>query len=213
MAMSRICSQCQAAVDDGKPFCPQCNAPMVRVSVEAETPPNPRPAATVNEERPSIRWSSALPKCLASGIASIFILTILALIAEPLALLAVPIMSAFTVWWYGRGERISAGVGARLGAMTGFACFLVNTILAVAQFTANRAGFVNLMRETMDRSLAREPNPQTKEMVHKMLESPENVITLLAVVSVIILIIFLVLGVAGGALAGAGKRPSPGDSA
>jgi hypothetical protein len=212
--MSRNCPQCQAPVEDHQPFCPQCRAPLVRVKL-----PEPEAAAAATEgqsfpdERKLVQWSSALPKCLATAVASVLVLALFAAVAEWLALLAVPLLAAATVAWYGRRWPVSASIGVRIGAMSGFFCFLMNALLGAAQYLLNREAFLATMKQAMERSAASSADPRARDLLQKLLESPESLMALLLVGSMFVLALFVVLGIAGGALAGARPGGTPRDSA
>src|SRR5207302_372311 len=133
--MDNLCHRCNAEVTPGTPFCPQCGAPQIRVATPISSQlsqmeedlgsaqfenasPDSEPAAS------TIRWSSALPKTAVSGFATVALLILIASITQlpALALLVVPLGGAFSVLLYVRGNNkqgVTAGAGARLGAVTG----------------------------------------------------------------------------------------------
>src|SRR3954471_11075207 len=68
--MQHACHQCGAPVDDGTPFCKQCNAPQIRVATAMQAPVEPvrtlereeaPQAATLPMRSSPIEWRSAFP--------------------------------------------------------------------------------------------------------------------------------------------------------
>src|SRR5882724_2098346 len=125
--MQQPCYRCGAPVDDGTPFCRQCNAPQIKV-VPAEPPAmedvietHPELARRPSEAQPPPRsrpidWRTALP--------AIFF------VAVPAGLLSFPPTILFLIWTFGAGalgvagyrRRIQApvtlGMAARLGLLS-----------------------------------------------------------------------------------------------
>src|SRR5882757_7159903 len=137
--MDNLCHRCNSEVAPGTPFCPQCGAPQIRVTVPASQAPDPRidrdegihsiPSIPAPPHS-TIRWSSALPKTAVSGFATVAILILVVSLTQmpALSLLVLPLGGAFSVLLYVRGntkQRLTPGAGARLGAVTGLFSFAV----------------------------------------------------------------------------------------
>jgi hypothetical protein len=227
--MDNLCHRCNAEVAPGIPFCPHCGAPQIRVA----TPVISQPAVTRVDEDPvsarfvgsssdsgdaisTIRWSSAVPKTAVSGFATVTLLILIASITQlpALALLVVPLGGAFSVLLYVRSNNkqpVSAGAGARLGAVTGLFSFAVYCLIAVAELSSSQRGeILNTVRKSLEDAAAQSSDPQAHNLV-QMIMTPAGIAMLLVLAAIIFLFIFLVLSSLGGA-AGAAmlKRGRPG---
>src|SRR5205807_3237216 len=132
-----LCYRCNAAVAAGVPFCPQCNAPQIRVVSESERaqdsggePVNVTgPAAYETTSPHAIRWSAAMARTAVAAVASVALLQLAANLTHSaaLAFLAMPVGGWIAVYLYSRRMPgpVTAGMGARLGAVTGFFVFLL----------------------------------------------------------------------------------------
>ncbi|MCU1308640.1 MAG: hypothetical protein JWN45_3335 [Acidobacteriaceae bacterium] len=214
--MDNLCHRCNAEVAPGIPFCPQCGAPQIRVA----TPVTSQPVVSrVDEELgtarfvgsssdsgeaiSAIRWSSALPKTAVSGFATVALLILIASITQlpALALLVVPFGGAFSVLLYVRGNNkqpVSAGAGARLGAVTGLFSFAVYCLIAAAELSSQRGEVLNTVRKALEEAAAKNPNPQAQTVVQQMM-TPAGIAILLVLAAIIFLFTFLILSSLGGA--------------
>jgi hypothetical protein len=150
-----------------------------------------------------IKWSSALPKTAVSGFATValLILVVSATQVPALSLLVVPFGGAFSVLLYVRGSKqsITAGAGARLGAVTGFFSFAVYGLIAAAELTSQRGELLNTVRKALQDAAAKNPNPQAQTIVEQMM-TPAGIATLLTLAAIIFLFTFLILSSLGGSL-------------
>jgi hypothetical protein len=151
----------------------------------------------------AIRWSSALPKTAVSGFATVALLILIASITQlpALALLVVPLGGAFSVLLYVRGNNkqlVSAGAGARLGAVTGLFSFAVYCLIAAAELSSQRGEVLNTVRKALEEAAAKNPNPQAQTVVQQMM-TPAGIAILLVLAAIIFLFTFLILSSLGGA--------------
>jgi hypothetical protein len=151
----------------------------------------------------TIRWSSALPKTAVSGFATVALLILIASITQlpALALLVVPLGGAFSVLLYVRGNNkqpVSAGAGARLGAVTGLFSFAVYCLIAAAELSSQRGEILNTVRKALEEAAAKNPNPQAQTVVQQMM-TPAGIAMLLVLAAIIFLFTFLILSSLGGA--------------
>jgi hypothetical protein len=218
--MEQSCYKCGQVLEEGVPFCPHCAAPQIRV-IMAEPVLSPAassvalpgsPAAADRPPVPSIAvpmsWSlSAQPCALAAFIAAV------AMVLK----LVVPVIAVFgagflAVAFYRRrapDTAIHAKSGARLGAVCGFFCFGITTILESAAVLVLHRGeeIRRMMLDAIRQTAARYPDPQFQQTLDFM-RSPGGMVFMMVFFLIFALAAFLVLGTLGGALGGAvfGRR-------
>jgi hypothetical protein len=220
--MEHSCHGCGAAVEDGVPFCPKCNAPQIRVvapGANAErgfTPPAgdfiaPDPA--FDEAQPpskailvqEVDWSHGLRAALlAALLAAIVAFVVIAASAMPLL--------GFALWAFlggmfasaiyrrrARLGRISPQAGARLGALSGVLGFLTATLLSSLQLLIfGGAKFRAALEEQVRRS-ASSADPAVQQWLDYFL-SPRGLAVMMIVSLVFTLAMFAVLSSLGGML-------------
>lgn len=222
--MEHACHRCGKPVEDGVPFCPQCSAPQIRVMVAAQ-PASERSSSVVLEgraEQPaalaglqpagaSRAWRAAN---LAAGLGALVALLVAVVTGLPLL--------AFFLWVLGGGMLavviyrwrqhlgfMSAGMGARLGAMAGLMGFVIFGLISLVQMLAMRG--TGQLRPALEQALktsaAHSGNPEAQQMVQQFL-TPEGMRLLLALGIVLMLVLFVALSSLGGAIAATvvGKR-------
>jgi hypothetical protein len=121
-----------------------------------------------------------------------------------LILLALPVGGWFAVFLYARGEdhpRLTAGLGARIGAVVGVIAFGFYALLMTVVLIFQKARFLDEIKNTMKTAAAQNPNPQTQQVVEKLM-SPEGIAVLVTVSAVILFFVFLVMCSIGGAIGG-----------
>jgi hypothetical protein len=218
--MQHPCHQCGAPVEDGTPFCRQCNAPQIRVasvqqSAEALRKPEPEEtsAATLApppQPRP-IQWRNAFP-------AAFFV-------AIPAGLLSFPLNILFFLWTFGAGALtvssyrkrtqtgVTPGMAARLGLLSGVVAFAV--FLVVFLIAMQRPEFGPPLRQEMKAALERQVEKSADPnalQVTDMLTSPNGFATLFTMVILlfaVLFIIFSVIGAVAGATVFAPKNRAP----
>jgi len=230
--MEHACAQCGAKVEDGTPFCPGCGAPQIRVSVRTEDlPPGPpagEPAAAPSPLHPAqfqawvsrpgtsgrVVWHAALPGCLAAGL-----LSGLGMMIPSLPVIAIFMIAGggLAVTLYRRREHlgeVTAPQGFRIGALTGFIGALLVSAISIIGYTSadNRALLQKALQEKLQEAAAGNPDPQAQQAVQRlgeMLAGPHGLTTILAFGLFVMLVLFLVLSGAGGALGARlfGKHP------
>jgi hypothetical protein len=208
--MQHSCHQCGAPVEDGAPFCKQCQAPQIRVASAAPQPV--QPLRTAEPEEPAlpasqpirtspIKWRSAVP-------AAFFV-------AVPAGLLSFPLNILFFLWTFGAGAltvgsyrkrtrtAVTPAMALRLGLFSGAVAFAV--FLAVFLIAMTRPEFGPPLRQemkaTLERSVEKSPDPNAKQ-VAEMLTSPNGFATLFTVVILLFAVLFIIFSVIG-AIAGA----------
>ncbi len=219
--MEHPCHGCNTPVEDGVAFCPNCNAPQIRVPVpeaEAATPlpapstageahasaetaaPGGGSAAAMTAAPGHIEWSQGIRGAALAG-------ALLALC------LLIPV-AAFFVWMIAAGtfavalylrrvpdRALSAGMGARLGAISGLFGFGIFAFLySLELLLAPDSGRVReIFQQVLQQSAARNPDPTFQAMLQRMM-TPEGLALLFTLGMVFTLAAFVLLSSLGGAL-------------
>ena len=216
--MPHACYRCGANVDDGVPFCRQCNAPQIKVAAAEPSLPQeileaaPEPLERLSYQAPaqarSIDWRNALP--------AVFF------VAVPAGLLSSsPLSILFFLWTFGAGVisvstyrkrtqgAVTPGMAARLGLLAGAVAFAIFLIVFLAAMS--RPDFRRQLHEQMESRLASNPDPNIRQAA-AILASPDAFATIFTFIIVAIGILFLffsVLGAIAGATILAPKNRAP----
>jgi hypothetical protein len=212
--MDHSCHKCGHSIEDGKPFCSQCGAPQIRVTL-----PEP-PAALVlagdgtvaagevevGAVLPGIAvnslpesWSRDMKPCsLAAALA--LVLTFLGL--NPfVAALGTGVLAVALSRRRSSGTVIRPAAGARLGAIGGLVLFGMSTIFETLAVAVLHRG-AELRSEMMDKiqqAAARYPGPQVQPFLD-FARSPGGFAFMMVASVIFGLVAFIALGSLGGAL-------------
>lgn len=212
--MEQSCYKCGQMVEEGRPFCPHCAAPLIRVLM-------PEPVAValpgaagsqISSDLPSsqtvpvlalpMRWSQALKPCSLAAVISIVIMML-----GLYPFVAILAGGFLAVVFYRQGKQnlpITTASGARLGALAGFLCFcLVAIISAVGSAVPEvRAKMHDQIMENFQKvAAARPPDPQLQQLLDAM-KTPEGFLMMLIFFGLALLVVSLALGALGGAVGG-----------
>jgi hypothetical protein len=199
------CHQCNTAIEEGTPFCPQCGAPQIRVpgiESEADIGTVTAPAAIFRSPK-AVEWSHGLPAAALAGLISAILMII------PLGGLGVGMLAGGTlaVMLYRRRLPLahpSAAMGARLGAASGAIAFALFCLLTAIQVLVFHSG--NQLRaallESVQQTAARTTDPQAKPVLD-YLRSSAGLELVMAIGLVVMFVVFLVVSSAGGAIGAA----------
>ena len=215
--MEQPCYKCGQLVDEGRPFCPHCAAPQIRVLI-AEPVSTPAPlaeAAATSQAADTLpasqivpvlalpmQWSqSAQPCALAALIAAVAI--VLKLMVPLIAAIGAGFLA---VAFYRRRNpdiALSAPSGARLGALCGLFCSGMTAILAALRIAILHEGgeIRNALLERIQQTAARYPDPQFQAGLD-FWRSSAGLTVMMAVLLIFGIVTFLLLGTLGGALGG-----------
>lgn len=221
--MEQPCYKCGQLVEEGRPFCPHCAAPQIRVVV-AETVPSVKsfaesdPAEFGDARLPAsetvpvlavpMQWSkSAQPCAIAALIAA------LSMVLKLMIPLIAGIGAGFLAVAFYRRRNPHIAVrprdGARLGAICGLFCSGMMAILLPLRIAILHEGpeIRDSLLEGIQKSAARYPDPQLQTTLD-FLRSPTGLAVMLAFALILGLVILVILGSLGGALGGAalGRR-------
>src|SRR5271167_3041296 len=215
------CQQCGAAVEDGRPFCPQCRAPQIHVQV---TLPEVEVAAGLNsgsdeiapenaqsgyfdhpntpaERMPAARTmarSVAVRAALKAGVLGVFI--------GITPFLGIALTGALAVLFYRRERRfgLPAALGARLGGAAGVVTFAINALLITIRIFVFHAQqeYADAVLKIAQKFGANAADPDLQASIHNLF-TPLG----LAIAFFFGMIFTAVLASAGGALASLFLRP------
>jgi hypothetical protein len=136
------CEKCGAAVEDGRPFCPQCRAPQIHVQMmatagEVAEPANEAADASIRgsqsanfDQSPGTQSGlfdrrAAMRSALKAGAIGTFI--------GMIPVLGIVLTGVLSVYFYRRrtGSYPPSAIGARLGAASGVVLFALNAIFVI----------------------------------------------------------------------------------
>jgi len=195
------CAKCGSIVEDGRPFCPQCRAPQVRVQVAG--PPEQAGVAPLLDSRttpdPLERLAYGLPVgsrlfrvALQAGLLGV----IANLIPLGLGMVLTGILAAL-LYHRAFGQRLPAAKAGRLGAMAGAIAFAVSsllTVLAIVVFHAQDQ-FRDFLMKAIDQRAA--SSPPEAQAVLQWMHTPNGFATVLALSTVFALALSVLLAAIG----------------
>jgi hypothetical protein len=223
--MEQPCYKCGQILEEGRPFCPHCMAPQIRVVVaqpvaaaapfsEAASLPqseSPLPASqTVPVLALPMHWSQAIKPCaLAALVASVLMLLGL----HPLvAMFAVGFLAVVFYRQGHPGTEISSWAGARLGALSGLLWFATSAVLEALVVLLMHKGpeVQKTLLQAVDQAASRTSDPQVLAVFDRF-KSPDGLQLLMVFFLIFGFFTAVILGAAGGALSGAvlGRRNKP----
>jgi hypothetical protein len=202
-------------VEEGAPFCPQCRAPQIRVNIPSPeqadqnapaTPPFPpgtpgelQPPAQPVPLHTRVRLRDALGSALAASV-----LVVAGVMFLPAALLLIVIAGgAFAVVLYIRRRpeaRLSAGGGARIGALNGLLTAIVVVLISLAGFLADGGATI---KATMVQRIhqMQASNPEAAQTLLKDINQPDFFAAMVVAVLLAVALVIIVLSSVGGAVA------------
>jgi hypothetical protein len=210
------CYQCGAAVEDGIAFCPQCSAPQIRVAgpaviaqAAAASDAPPVEAAPYREPvHPAlIDWPLALVPALQAGlIAAVLMITPLGA-SLGLGMLAAGFLAVLLYRRRVPSANLGAGMGARLGAVSGAMGFGMFGILTAAKTAIFHSGgeLRAALLAAVEQAAARNPDPQAQQFLQYM-KSPEGLALVMVLGLAMVFVIFLIFASLGGAVGAAMLR-------
>jgi len=209
--VEHACYQCGATVEDGIAFCPQCNAPQIRIAA-SEAVTHPGTASEMTPAQPTsyasappasgIQWSLALPAAALAGLVAI--LMIIPLGAFGLGMLAVGALSVLLYRRRNPAANLTPGMGGRLGAVSGALGFGIFAILTSVEMLVFRSGgqLRAALLEAVQQSAARSSDPQAQQLL-EYLKTPQGLALVMVLGLIVMFVAFLVFSSLGGALGAA----------
>lgn len=220
--MEQSCYKCGRLIEEGRPFCPHCAAPQIRVVTSEPIPaagplaevaavahvPSALPASqTVPVLAVPMHWSHAVRPCaLAALVGSLLMFLGL----HPLVAMLVVGFLGVVFYRQGRpGVSLTAGAGARLGALSGLLWFAMSSILQAGAILVShkgaevRQGLIAII----DQAAARTSDPQALAVFDRF-KTPDGIEFLMVAGLIVGFLASVALGAVGGALGGSvlGRR-------
>ncbi len=204
-AVDHSCEKCGAAVEDGRPFCPQCRAPQIHVQVAVpiseaagEEPSGEAFAQNTNLDHPLALQQGQFDRAAASRAA--VKAGVLGFFVGMIPLLGIVLTGSLAVYFYRREKGLGPppGIGSRLGGAAGIVSFGINTLLIVVRllvFHAQRE-YVDTMMKIAQAVGYNPTDPDIQAAVRNLFTPPGLVLTFFFG-----MIFTLALAALGGALA------------
>jgi len=222
--MDHPCDKCGHSSEDGKPFCPHCGAPQIRVAaVEVATDPAHAGDIVLPTLRGELDLASSglgASSLLAGSYQAVKPCALAAAVALLLLLVRVnPFAAAvgggFLAVIFSRrrpGGVIGAAAGARIGALSGLFFFGMLTILEASAVAILHKGAEvrSEMIDKIEQAAARYPGPEVQPFLD-FAKSPDGLAVLMGASLVFGVVAFVLLGGVGGAVGAAilGRRNPP----
>jgi len=214
--MEQPCYKCGGVVEEGKPFCPHCAAPQIRVVI-SEPPPMRAQlrdvAAESVEDLPATETVPVLaaPKQTSQIFKHCAIAALVSSLLMSLGLnVIVGMLSAgfLAVVFYRQGQPgvpVRGGIGARLGIASSLICFGISTLLVALGTTVPelRAKMHDQIMDNAQQVVAKyAPNDPQFQAALAQLKTPDGFIAAMIAGGVMLLVLSIVLGGLGGFLGG-----------
>ncbi len=195
-------------IEEGIAFCPQCNAPQIRVAIP-EPPPAIPGELTVSAQASyasyspigKIHWAQALPSTIQAGLIAAILMMF------PLGILGLVLAGGVSVALYRRRNHefpVTPGMGGRLGAASGAMAFVIFTILGAVQVAVFHTGsqLRDMLLDAVRQAAERNSDPQAQQVV-EYLKTPAGMAVTLVLGLVAVFLFCLVLSAVGGAIGAA----------
>lgn len=213
--MEQSCYKCGYVIEEGRPFCPHCSAPQIRVMIsepiaaapigEAAAIPQASGALPASQTVPVLavpmHWSQAIKPCALAALAASLLMS---LGLNPLVAMLVVGFLAVIFYRQGHpGALINAVAGARLGALSGLLWFAISSILEAAVVLLLHKGpeIRQGLLTVIDQAAARTTDPQALAMFQHF-KTSDGIELLMIVGLICAFFAAIVLGALGGALGG-----------
>lgn len=214
--MEQPCYKCGQVLEEGRPFCPHCGAPQIRVLVVepatagafAETPasgalPSSLPATeTIPVLAVPMQWSHAFRACALAAL----IAFVLVLFSSFIGMLAAGFLAVTFYRRHSPAATLRPAEAAKLGALAGILCSCILSVAfaGVAMVPGARAKMQDEFTASIQRVATWLPaNPADTRASIDQLKTPRGFATALIEVCIGIFLLSIVLGSLGGVLGGA----------
>ena len=214
--MEQPCYKCGQVLEEGRPFCPHCGAPQIRVLVaepatagafaegaaSASLPAALPASETVPVLAVSGSWSQALKPC---ALAAIVTTLLMFLGLHPLvAMFSAGFLAVVFYRQRNAGSAITPLSGGKLGALGGFFCFaLLALLVAFASMVPElRTRFREGIIENADKWAAAHGGDAQVQAALEQMKTPEGFIMMMILGGILLLVCSIILGAVGGAMGG-----------
>jgi hypothetical protein len=214
--VDNFCYKCQAPVPEGKVFCPECRAPLIRVALPEpavaqvttqylDTTPEIVHFSPNAKSTKGIDWAHALPAVTIAGMISAALMMFPFGISG-LGMISSGAMAAIVYYRRTQAANVTYGVGVTLGALSGLIGFGIFTVFAaVVTLFAGTQRLHNGLLEAVNQYAAQNNDPQKQQML-EYFRSPAGLVFILIIGFCFLLFMFLAFSIAGGALGTAWVR-------
>jgi len=208
--MEQPCYKCGQAVEQGVAFCPHCSAPQIRVMV-AEPPvevPTSVDAQSPNAESVAVpvisvpmHWSQTIRPCVVSAVIATALVVLR--LYPVVAMFSAGFLAAVLYRQRWREAPMRAGLGARLGMLSGLLWFAMLSILeAVLVLVLHQGDQIRKAAiASLDQFAAQTSDPRLLDWVAQ-LKTPDGLEAFMIAGIITSFLAAVVLGAIGGALAG-----------
>jgi len=212
--MEEPCYKCGQMLEEGRVFCPHCKAPQIRVAVAdpvaampADSPVQPG-QLTASETVPIIavpmRWDQAAQPCaVAAFIAALGM--VFRLIVPVIAVIGAGFLAVALYRRRNPEIAVRPRTGARLGAICGFFCAGMTAILGALRVAIlDEGGKIRaFLLDVVQQQSGRSAEPEFQASLD-FFRSPTGLVLMLVFFFIVALILFILMGMLGGALGGVG---------
>jgi len=227
--MDHPCYKCGHSVEDGKPFCLQCGAPQIRVtmpepaSVAAGTVSSANlpifssdsPAVPGARSAPGLStgivWPTAIRACAVAALIAALLMS-LGLMVPLLAGLGAGFLAVSLYQRRNPAWNVNARTGAQLGAVCGVLFFGIAAVLETLAVTLFHTGgeLRQKVLEALQQAASRSNDPQVQAAFDR-LKTPEGIALMLVFGLLFLFLVSVAAGSLAGALTGAflGRRRRP----
>ena len=204
--MEHPCEKCGVAVEEGRPFCPKCRAPQVRVELPAAPPAAdsaPRTDLGIGADAlsPAGLRSSAGPSSLFRIALQAGLLGVMAnVIPFGLGMVLTGILAAL-LYHRASGGMLVTGKAARLGAMAGAVAFAATALLTVSLVVLLQAQqqFHDIMMKAVEQGVANPSDPEVQAFL-QWLHTPQGFGIILAFGMIGALALSMLFSAVGGVI-------------
>jgi RNA polymerase subunit RPABC4/transcription elongation factor Spt4 len=195
------CERCGTAVEDGRPFCPNCRAPQVRVELAA-------PASVISPEigiTPDALNATGLrpaadPEFFRTALQAGLLGVMANLITFGLGMVLTGILAAL-LYHRARGLNIRIGKAARLGAVAGAISFGATSFLIALGLVVlhSQQQFHDYMMKALEQGVTNRSDPDVQAFL-QWLHTPQGFGMILAVFMVAAVLLSMLLAALGGVI-------------
>ena len=198
------CEQCGTEVEDGRPFCPKCRAPQVRVEI-APLPPIPAgassdlPIAPDHLNSASLR-SSGDPVFFRTALQAGALGVMANFIPFGVGMVLTGILAAL-LYHRAHAGTLQGGKAARLGAVAGAIAFAATALLIVLAVVLlnSQQQFHDFMMKLLEQSVANHPDAEVQPFL-QWIHTSQGFEIVLALFMVALLIVSMALSALGGVI-------------
>src|SRR5260221_600034 len=185
MSVEQTCYKCHASLPQGKVFCPECGAPLIRVTIPepafspATVSDTSVPAEISNVPKPKIvlpgkvDWTYGLPAATLAGVVA----SVLMVASRGGFGIGMVATGTLAVVFYRRRDpnaNISIWMGAKLGLMSGLVAFAISAaFVAIVTLFSGMERLRAFLVEIVKQTLVFTSNPDSRQLFEQLLK-PED---------------------------------------